>query len=65
MKTVIDVKKDGRWFVATDLLTQVADQGPTRAAAIAGVKKALRERHEVLLRLVSKHPSMQVVDVEV
>ena len=65
MKTVIDVKKEGRWYVATDLLTQVADQGTTRAAAISALTKALQERHELLLQLVAKHPSMQVVDVEV
>lgn len=65
MKTVIEVKREGRWFVATDLLTQVADQGATKAAAIASLKKALEERHELLLLLAPKHRSMQVVDVEV
>ena len=49
MNAVIQVRKEGKWYVATDLITQVADQGRTREEAVRGLVKGLRERQEALV----------------
>jgi len=54
MKAVVRIVKEGKWFVATDLLTQVADQGRTRDEARANLRKGLRERYETLLKLAPR-----------
>ena len=33
MKTIIQLHKEGKYFIATDLITNVADQGLTEAEA--------------------------------
>jgi len=65
MKAVIQVKKEGKWFVATDLVTQVADQGTTPAKATANLVKGLQERYEVLLELAPRKRNVRVLEVEV
>jgi len=64
MKAVIQVRKEGKWFVATDLLTQVADQGRTRAQARANLIKGLRERYETLLQLAPRKRGLEVLELE-
>ena len=51
MKAVVHVKKDGKWYVATDLVTHIADQGRTRDTAIRNLTKGLREHDEVMIDL--------------
>jgi len=51
MKAVVQVKKEGKWYVATDLVTHVADQGNTRHEALQNLSKGLREHHGLLLEL--------------
>jgi len=65
MKAVIQVRKEGKWFVATDLVTQVADQGRTPAKATANLVKGLQERYEVLLELAPLRRNVRVLEVEV
>jgi len=45
MKAIVQVHKEGKYFVAEDLVTQVADQGLTKEEAIANLKKGLAERY--------------------
>jgi len=54
MKADVHVKKDGKWYVATDLVTHIADQGRTRGAAIRNLTKGLREHYEVLVDLAPR-----------
>lgn len=35
MDTIVQVYRDGEWFVAIDLATDVADQGKTKKKAIS------------------------------
>ena len=48
MKALVQVKKEGKWFVATDLVTCVADQGKTRAEALKNLETALHEHYKAL-----------------
>jgi predicted RNase H-like HicB family nuclease len=41
LKTIISVKKEGKFYVATDLVTNVADQGSTEEEAISRLKQGL------------------------
>ncbi|HKZ48644.1 MAG TPA: hypothetical protein VJ397_07655 [Thermoplasmata archaeon] len=65
MKAVIQVRKEGKWYVATDLVTQVADQGKTEAQAVANLMRGLTERYEVLLELAPRKRGVRVVEVGV
>ncbi len=65
MKAVVQVKKEGRWYVATDLVTHVADQGKTREEAVRNLTKGLQEHYEVLLELAPLKKGTTVVEIEV
>jgi len=65
MKAVVQVQKEGEWYVATDLVTHVADQGKTREEAVRNLTKGLREHYEVLLELAPRKKGTRVVEIEV
>ena len=48
MKTIIQVHKEGKWYVAVDLITNVADQGHTEGEAIRNLKIGLEEHYKLL-----------------
>ena len=54
MKTLIQIHKEGKYFVAIDLIANVADQGLTQSEAISNLKKGLEEHYQVLLELAPK-----------
>jgi predicted RNase H-like HicB family nuclease len=39
MKTIIQIHKEGKYFIASDLITNVADQGLTEKEALANSRK--------------------------
>ena len=49
MKTIIQTHKEGKWYVAVDLITNVADQGTSEEEAISNLKKGLEEHYEVFM----------------
>ena len=59
------MKKEGKWYVATDLITHVTDQGATREEALANLMKGLKEHYELLLELAPRRRGTRIVDVEV
>ena len=65
MKTLIQIHKEGKYFVAIDLITNVADQGFTEDEAISNLKKGLEEHYQVLLELVPKGRKLSFLDIEV
>jgi len=65
MEAIIQVSKDGKYYVAADMITGVADQGLTKEEAIANLKKGLKERYEVLMDLASRSPKTVRLDIEV
>jgi predicted RNase H-like HicB family nuclease len=65
MKTLIQIHKEGKYFVAIDLITNVADQGLTESEAVSNLKKGLREHYQVLLELAPKERKLSFPDIEV
>lgn len=55
MKTTIQTHKEGKHFVAIDILTNVADQGLIEEEAVANLKKGLEEHYQILEELSPKH----------
>ncbi|MGB2841023.1 MAG: hypothetical protein WBC40_00855 [Halobacteriota archaeon] len=51
MKTIIQIHREEKYFVAADLLTNVADQGLTEEEAVANLKKGLEEHYQILMEL--------------
>jgi predicted RNase H-like HicB family nuclease len=49
MKTLIEVHKEGKYFVAVDLLTNVADQGLSEEVALQNLEKGLEEHYQILV----------------
>jgi len=65
LKTIISVHKEGKFFVATDLVTHVADQGETEKEAIARLIHGLEEHYQLLMELVPKGVKTSLVEIEV
>ncbi|MEA1907908.1 MAG: hypothetical protein U9N43_02610 [Euryarchaeota archaeon] len=65
MKTVIQTHKEGKYFVATDIVTNVADQGFTEVEAIRNLKKGLEEHYQILMELSQKNRKISFLDIEV
>ncbi|RZN16034.1 MAG: hypothetical protein EF812_00720 [Methanosarcinales archaeon] len=65
MKTIIQIHKEGKYFVAVDMTTNVADQGPTEEEAIKNLKKGLEEHYQIIMELVPKDYKISFLDIEV
>jgi len=65
MDTIVQVYRDGDWFVAIDLATDVADQGKTKEEAISRLKVGLKEHYAVLLEMLEKDRTLEIISVEV
>ena len=65
MKAVVHVRKEGKWFVATDLVTHVADQGKTRQETLRNLSKGLGQHYELLLERAPRKRGTTVLEFEV
>ena len=65
MKIIIQVHKEGKFYVATDLITNVADQGITEKEALRNLKKGLEEHYQILMELSPKDRKLSFLDIEV
>ena len=65
MKTIIQIHKEEKYFVAVDLITNVADQGLTEEEAVANLKKGLEEHYQILMELAPKDQKISILDIEV
>lgn len=65
MKTLIEVHKEGDYFVAVDLLSNVADQGSSEEVAVANLKKGLEEHYQLLIELTPRDRKLSYLDIEV
>ncbi|MBI4015113.1 MAG: hypothetical protein HY362_00110 [Candidatus Aenigmarchaeota archaeon] len=61
MEAIVQIKRDGKWFVATDLVTYVADQGLTREEAIQNLQTGLREHYKTLFHIAQKKQSHVII----
>ncbi len=65
MKTIIQIHKEGKYFVAVDLVTNVADQGLTEKEALGNLKKGLEEHYQILMELAPKDQKISFLDIEI
>ena len=65
MKTLIEVHREGNYFVAIDLLTNVADQGLTEQESFQNLKKGLEEHYQLLIDLTPRDHKLTFLDIEV
>jgi predicted RNase H-like HicB family nuclease len=65
MKTLIEVHQEGKFFVAVDLLTNVADQGVSEEEAVSNLKKGLEEHYQLLIELTPRDHKLTYLDIEV
>jgi predicted RNase H-like HicB family nuclease len=54
MRTIIQIHKEDKYFVAIDLITNVADQGLTEVEAVENLKRGLEEHYQILMELAPK-----------
>ena len=59
------VNKEGEWFVAIDLVINVADQGKIKEETIYRLKNGLKEHYEVLIELIEKDRLLEILTVEI
>ena len=64
MKTIIQTHKEGKYFVAVDMITNVADQGLTEEEATKNLKKGLEEHYQILMELAPKDHKITFLDIE-
>ncbi len=65
METLIQIHREGKYFVAIDLITNVADQGITEEEAISNLKKGLEEHYQIILELAPKERKLSFLNIEV
>jgi predicted RNase H-like HicB family nuclease len=65
MKTIIQIHREDKYFVAVDLITNVADQGLSEEEAVANLKKGLEEHYQILMELAPKGRKISFLDIEV
>ena len=65
MEAIVQVKHEGKWFVATDLVTYVADQGKTEDEAIKNLETALKEHYKTLAEISQKKGMHIIRDLKI
>ena len=65
MKTLIEIHKEGKFVVAIDLLSNVADQGLTEQEALSNLTRGLEEHYRLLVELTPPGHSLKYLDIEV
>jgi len=48
-RAVVETHKEGKWFVATDLITNVSDHGSSEEEALEHLKKGIQARYLSIL----------------
>jgi predicted RNase H-like HicB family nuclease len=59
------VVKEGKYYVATDLVTNVTDQGLSEKEAIKRLKKGLEEHYQILMEMTPKGSKTSIIEIEV
>lgn len=65
MKTIIEVHKEGKYFVAVDLLSNVADQGLSEEEAVNNLRKGLEEHYRILVELAPDRHKLRALEIDV
>ncbi|MFA5346717.1 MAG: hypothetical protein WC294_01145 [Methanoregula sp.] len=51
MKTLIEIYREGRFFIAKDHLTKIGDQGLTESEAVRNLKKGIEDHFQLLIEM--------------
>ena len=62
-RAVVETHKEGKWHVATDLITSVSDYGSTEKEAIERLKEGLHARYASILERQRQSPNLIEVNV--
>ena len=65
MKAIIQIQKEGKYYTATDIITNVADQGLTRDEAISNLKEGLELYYEGIIEHISKKKEISFLNIDV
>jgi predicted RNase H-like HicB family nuclease len=65
MKTLVEVHQEGRYFVAVDLLSNLADQGLSEEEALKNLRRGLEEHYRILLELAPQDHKLEYLEFEV
>ena len=65
MKAIVSIQQENGIFVATDLVTNVADQGSTEEEAISRLKKGLEEHYQILMEKAPEGSKKSLIEIEV
>ena len=65
MKTLIDVHREGKYFVAVDLLSSLADQGLSKEEALKNLKRGIEEQYELRIELTPRDHTLMYLKFEV
>jgi hypothetical protein len=65
MKILIEIYREGRFFLARDLLTKIADQGLTEQEAVQNLKKGVGDHYQLLIEMTPPGHQLKYLDIEV
>jgi hypothetical protein len=65
MKTLIEVHREGNYFVAVDLLTNVADKSLSEDEAVQNLREGLKEHYPPLIGLTPRNHKLTCPDIGV
>jgi hypothetical protein len=65
MKAIIQIQKEGKYYIATDIITNVADQGLTRDEAISNLKEGLELYYEGIIEHIPKKNEISFLNINV
>jgi predicted RNase H-like HicB family nuclease len=65
MKTLIDIHREGKFFVATDILSNVADQGLSEKEALENLTRGLEEHYRLIIDLTPQGHTLSYREIEV
>jgi hypothetical protein len=65
MKILVEMYREGRFFIARDLLTKIADQGLTENEAVRNLKKGVEDHCRLLIEMNPPGHTLSYLDIEV
>lgn len=63
MKAWIQTHKEGKYFVAEDIISNIADQGLTEEEAISSLKKGFGEHYQIIIELAPRDHKLSFLGV--
>ncbi len=65
MKILAEIYREGRFFIARDLQTKIADQGLTEDEAVRNLKQGLADHYRLLIEMNPPGHKLTYLDIEV